>query len=143
MLRDAVARHAPYKLAFIDYRMTGFTGLELGKVIGSNPAVSTTKIDLVSACNKDDIGNDVVKPVFRGLGAEVGFEGAESRQPHPVQPPDSRARLTDFVLDIFFFSRRQSFEIIGRKMPVFQLTLVWEAYDNGSRPLLDYGALDL
>ena len=64
LLRDAVAKHTPYKLAFIDYRMTGFTGLELGKVIASNPALAETKIILVSSYDRADIGSDVVKQFF-------------------------------------------------------------------------------
>ena len=64
LLRDAVAKQTPYPLAFIDYRMTGFTGVELGKVIVSNPTLAETKIVLVTSYDRADIGNDDVKQIF-------------------------------------------------------------------------------
>jgi CheY-like chemotaxis protein len=61
MLRGAAANGAPYRLAFIDFRMTGFTGLDLAQAIAASPALGDTKVILVSAYERADIGDDAIQ----------------------------------------------------------------------------------
>ncbi len=114
LMRQAVAEEDPYRLVFVDMRMPGMSGEELGRAIGQAPELRDTPLVVVSSLGQrgDDQGRQLcrfqaylTKPVrrdelheclLRVLGAEGEGSGQQTEVPegmHPVQAPRERANI--------------------------------------------------
>jgi signal transduction histidine kinase/DNA-binding response OmpR family regulator len=74
-LRDAAAAAAPYEVALVDYRMPGMNGLELGRQIHADQAISKTRLIMLTAHGWKEAGHEaelagfhsyLTKPVRQG-----------------------------------------------------------------------------
>jgi two-component system, sensor histidine kinase and response regulator len=111
MLREAAARQEPYEVALLDFRMPGMDGIELARLIKTDPATKPVRLIMLTSAGQRseasaaaDVGIDayLTKPVRHSSlhdslvtimesESSVTLASDSSRAPEKVTPPPSNS----------------------------------------------------
>jgi two-component system sensor histidine kinase/response regulator len=139
MLREGVRRQAPYDVALIDMKMPGMSGLELAQAIRAEPALSGTRLIMLTSLTSRDnalpasdagISACLGKPVrraelYRCIADAVGVRPAQT-----VPPPDVQTRQFQLSAHVLLVEDNCINQEIGTAM-LYALGCHSDAVDDG------------